>query len=80
MSRERLQGLIRHLPDGLNEIYLHPATGRYPGAAPDYQYREELDALIAPEVTQACRDAAAELGGYSDFGRRNQRTASSIAC
>ena len=67
MTRDRLQGLIRNLPDGLNEIYLHPATGRFPGAAPDYHYREELDALTAPEVAQACRDSAVMLGGYGDF-------------
>src|SRR5256885_16876972 len=55
MTRERLAGLIRHLPDGLSEIYLHPATGPFAGAAPDYHYREELDALTAPEVITACR-------------------------
>jgi len=27
MTRERLSGLIRNLPNGLSEIYLHPATG-----------------------------------------------------
>lgn len=67
MSRDRLQGLIRQLPDGLSEIYLHPATGRFPGSAPGYQYRAELDALTAPEVAQACRDSAVILGGFGDF-------------
>ena len=28
MTSERLAGLIRKLPVGLSEIYLHPATGR----------------------------------------------------
>ena len=67
MTRERLAGLIRHLPDGLSEIYLHPATGAYPGSARGYRYREELEALMAPEVIAAARDAAVRLGGYGDF-------------
>jgi len=67
MTRDRLLGLVRHLPDGLSEIYLHPATAPFPGAAPGYQYRAELDALTAPEVARACRDSAVQLGAYSDF-------------
>jgi hopanoid biosynthesis associated protein HpnK len=67
MSRTRLAGLIRQLPEGVSEIYLHPASGAYPGAAPGYRYREELEALTAPEVIAACRDAAVRLGGFGDF-------------
>jgi hopanoid biosynthesis associated protein HpnK len=67
MTRHRLAGLIRNLPDGLNEIYLHPATGPFAGSAADYHYREELDALMAPEVVAACRDPSLRLGGFGDF-------------
>jgi chitin disaccharide deacetylase len=67
MTRQRLAGLIRNLPNGLSEIYLHPATGPFAGAAPDYHYRDELDALMAPEVVAACRDASLRLGGFGDF-------------
>jgi hopanoid biosynthesis associated protein HpnK len=67
MSRTRLAGLIRQLPEGVSEIYLHPASGAYPGAAPGYRYREELEALTAPEVIAACRDPAVRLGGFGDF-------------
>ena len=67
MTTQRLSGLIRNLPDGLSEIYLHPATGPYPGSAPGYRYREELDALVADEVAAACRDASLRLGGFADF-------------
>jgi hopanoid biosynthesis associated protein HpnK len=66
MTRERLAGLIAHLPEGLSEIYLHPATGAYLGSAPQYRYREELEALISPEIVRACR-ATARLGGFTDF-------------
>ena len=67
MTRSRLSGLIRNLPDGLSEIYLHPATGPFAGAAPDYRYREELDALMDHEIIAASRDPALRLGGFSDF-------------
>jgi chitin disaccharide deacetylase len=65
MTRQRLAALIAHLPDGLSEIYLHPATGRYPDCAPSYRYREELEALAAAEVRAACREV--DLGGFADF-------------
>jgi chitin disaccharide deacetylase len=67
MTRQRLLGLIRNLPPGLSEIYLHPATGPFPGAARGYRYREEFEALTATEVLTACRDPSLRLGGYSDF-------------
>jgi chitin disaccharide deacetylase len=67
MSKERLSGLIRSLPEGLSEIYLHPATGPYPGAAPGYCYREEFEALKSAEVIGASRDTSLRLGGFSDF-------------
>jgi hopanoid biosynthesis associated protein HpnK len=67
MTRERLGGLIAHLPAGLSEIYLHPATSAYPGSVPGYRYREELEALTAPEVAAACRERAVQLGGFADF-------------
>jgi hopanoid biosynthesis associated protein HpnK len=67
MTKARLSGLIRNLPEGLSEIYLHPATGQFCGAAPGYRYGEELEALMAPEVVAACRDSSVRLGGFSDF-------------
>lgn len=67
MSKQRLSGLIRSLPEGLSEIYLHPATGPYSGAAPGYRYREEFEALRSAEVVEASRDTSLRLGGFSDF-------------
>ena len=67
MTEARLAGVIRQLPQGVSEIYLHPATGTYPGAARGYRYAEELQALLAPEVNALCRDAALRLGGFGDF-------------
>jgi hopanoid biosynthesis associated protein HpnK len=66
MTTSRLLGLLRHLPEGRSEIYLHPATtDDFTGHAPGYRYAEELAALIAPDVIAAAREL--RLGGYADF-------------
>jgi len=67
MTAARVLGLIENLPDGLTELYLHPATGPYPGSAPGYRYAEELAALTAPRVVEAFRNAAIAKGGFADF-------------
>jgi hopanoid biosynthesis associated protein HpnK len=67
MTRARLAGIVRHLPEGVSEIYLHPATAPYPGAARGYRYAEELQALTAREVIAACREPSLRLGGFGDF-------------
>ncbi len=68
MTPARVRGLIRHLPEGVSELYLHPATGGgFEGAAPGYRYAEELQALIAPETAEAVREAGARLCAFSNF-------------
>lgn len=68
MTPARVAGLLRHLPDGLTELYTHPATGGgFPGEAPGYAYAAELDALVAPASMAALRAAGAVKGGFSDF-------------
>lgn len=67
MTPRRVLGLIENLPDGLTELYLHPATGPYPGSAPGYAYGEELAALLAPRVVEAFRNSAIAKGGFADF-------------
>jgi hopanoid biosynthesis associated protein HpnK len=74
MTAERLLGLVRNLPPGLSEIYLHPATeGGFSGAAPGYRYAEELAALTDPRVRQAA--SRFSRGGFSDFAGRRTGTA-----
>ncbi len=68
MTSARLRGLIDHLPDGLNEIYLHPATSdTYAGHAPGYACRAELDALLDPAARDAATRRGAVLGTFRDF-------------
>ena len=68
MSAARLDGLLRNLPAGSTEIYLHPATrDAFAGSAPGYRYTGELAALTAPSVIASMRRADVALGGYSDL-------------
>ena len=67
MTRARLKGLLEQLPEGLSEIYLHPATGPYPGSAPGYAYSEELRALTDPGMAGVIAARNIRLGGFCDF-------------
>jgi chitin disaccharide deacetylase len=65
MTTQRLAALMAQLPDGVSEIYLHPATGPYPGSTPGYRYAQELMALTSPEARAAAQGL--RLGAFSDF-------------
>ncbi|MCE4225420.1 hopanoid biosynthesis-associated protein HpnK [Methylobacterium sp. C25] len=68
MTPARVAGLLEHLPDGLTELYTHPATaGGFEGEAPGYAYAAERDALIAAESRDAVARSGAASGGFSDF-------------
>jgi hopanoid biosynthesis associated protein HpnK len=67
MTPTRLTGLIENLPDGLTEIYLHPAIASYPGSAPGYLYGEELAALTDPGLPGLIAAKDIRMGGYLDF-------------
>jgi hopanoid biosynthesis associated protein HpnK len=75
MTTDRVRRLLGALPDGVSEIYFHPATGS--GAAghgaagrdatlrrlmPDYEHEAELAALLA------CREAVCEAGAREAIG------------
>jgi len=64
----RLAGLIGVLPEGLSEIYLHPATDDdWPSHAPGYRYRAELAALLDAGVLNALKAAGVTRGRFADF-------------
>ena len=76
LTTSRLSGLIENLPDGLSEIYLHPATGDgFDGATAGYRYREEFAALIDSGVREAVAASGAALGGFADFRPRRAEAA-----
>jgi hopanoid biosynthesis associated protein HpnK len=56
MTEDRLLRLIPHLPEGVSEIYFHPArelTPRLAATMPTYRHAEELQALLSPHVGRA---------------------------
>jgi len=67
MTADRMRGILERLPDGLTEIYTHPATGAYPGSAPGYDYRGELAALLEPLAKTILTRERVALGHFADF-------------
>jgi hopanoid biosynthesis associated protein HpnK len=75
MTETRVAGLLAHLPDGLTEIYFHPATSNsFTEAAPGYRYGDELAALVAPGIVVAARGDNIRLVGYSDLAENSGTT------
>jgi hopanoid biosynthesis associated protein HpnK len=66
MTRGRVAALVGQLPDGVTEMYFHPATLRWPGMPAWALGEEELAALLDPNVASLVRDAGIEL---TTFGR-----------
>ena len=63
-TAQRLAAVLPHIPPGITEVYLHPATsGGFPGQAPGYRYAEELAALLDPGVRAALGNTA--TAGYT---------------
>ena len=66
MTADRLRAAIAALPEGLSEIYLHPATrDDYPGHGPDYRHRDELAALLDPGIRAQLDAAEVRLGSFA---------------
>jgi hopanoid biosynthesis associated protein HpnK len=70
MVEDRVLGLIPHLPDGISEIYFHPAAQRTPSVASaisSYRRTEELAALLSPLVRERIAESGIRLVSYSDL-------------
>jgi chitin disaccharide deacetylase len=71
MTSTRLAGLIAHLPEGVTEIYTHPATASgFTGSAPGYRYEEELAALTSPDLRRQIAAEGIGRGGFAEAARR----------
>jgi len=71
MNETALLEAIAQMPDGLNEIYLHPAMRAGGEIAPTmhgYRHDEELAALLSPRVRKLLEDQGIARGGFADFG------------
>jgi hopanoid biosynthesis associated protein HpnK len=68
-TEQRLLALLPLLPQGVSEIYAHPATGGgWPGAVDSYRYREEFDALASPRVRAALAALDIRLTSFGALG------------
>ena len=73
MTTARLAGLIAHLPEGVSEIYLHPATTPdYAGATQGYLYEQELAALVSNQAIEYTKENGIVLGPFADFLPRGE--------
>jgi len=67
-TADRMAQALAALPQGLTELYTHPATADiYPGSAPGYRYRAELAALTDPAVIAALAASGAQTGPFARF-------------
>jgi hopanoid biosynthesis associated protein HpnK len=67
MNQRRLAALLDALPDGVTEIYTHPAVAQpFDGAAPGCDYVADLAALVAPDIVERVRAMGLRTGGYAD--------------
>lgn len=72
MTPARVAALIENLPDGVTEIYAHPAlTDNWPGHAPGYCYADECAALIQPRDLLRQHDIT--LARFGDLARAEPR-------
>jgi hopanoid biosynthesis associated protein HpnK len=67
MTEDRLLALLPHLPDGVSEIYGHPAVGAASSFAPGYRHAEELAALVSPRVRRRIEELGLRLARYADL-------------
>ncbi len=67
MDEARLLEILGRLPDGVTEIYLHPAVDSGAAIAPSmsgYRHADELAALLSPRVRAAIGTCGAASGGF----------------
>ena len=68
MIEQRVLRLLPYLPDGVSEMYFHPAAARSPNlivAMPDYHHVEELETLTSATVQARIAALGIDLSSYS---------------
>ena len=77
MDESAMLQVLKRLPEGVSEIYLHPAAQSGQAIAATmatYRHADELAALLSPRVRSALHRAGIKLGGYGDV-RKDAATA-----
>jgi hopanoid biosynthesis associated protein HpnK len=75
MTEDRVLGLLPHLPEGISELYFHPATETTPALRadlPGYRPTEELAALVSPGVRRRIEELGIRLTSYADLAAAGQ--------
>ena len=70
MNSARVLGMIGQLPDGVSELYFHPATNAASGPYPSAAHRAcavELDTLVNPKIRNALAASGAQPIAFSDL-------------
>ncbi|MFZ0498250.1 MAG: ChbG/HpnK family deacetylase, partial [Steroidobacteraceae bacterium] len=81
MDEARLLEILARLPEGVTEIYLHPAVESGAAIAPSmsgYRHTDELAALLSPNVRAAVTACGAATGSFRRLATtlaRQQRAA-----
>lgn len=72
MNEARVLRMLDAVPDGVTELFFHPATAAFAGAdagTERYQWAEELSALISPAVREALTRNHIENTTYGALAR-----------
>jgi hopanoid biosynthesis associated protein HpnK len=79
VTEDRVAALIPHLPDGVSEIYFHPATtltAKLARTMPTYRHADELAALLSPAVRHQLEACGIGRTNFTDLAAsRSSRAA-----
>jgi len=67
MNETRLAAVLRHLEEGITEIYFHPGRDDDPVLVrwqPDYRHADETRALVSPEIRELIRKLGIRLTDF----------------
>lgn len=70
MDRDRVIPLLSRVPDGVSEMFFHPATGRWDGLDPvasGFRFEDEYRALLDKDVCHAIDESGIELIAFRDI-------------
>lgn len=67
MDEAAMLDILRQLPEGLSEVYLHPAShGHITDSMAGYRHADELAALLSPNVRKVIAERYQLCDGFSD--------------
>ena len=79
MTETRVLSLLPHIPEGISEIYFHPATSRTSALVrtmPEYRHAEEYAGLLSAAVRRGVAASSISLIAYRDLSTAGPCSAS----